>query len=416
MSRRRTRHRSRHRTRPISNCRPPPSRSGRWPRRSACSPPRIAQAQARLEPARAGRARRAEVRIRGLEAERRQGAGRARPGRRADRAAGHRQGPFRAHQLRPGQLHVAAGVLDHHRPAGRGRPDRAAAGRLYQGYISSHHLDAMGKLNRATVAKSNADAKAKSLLKLQQQLTLEAQQAQLAAESAYAAEQAETGRLQSSLISYQQQLAAAQLQLATLNNQRATYLAYQPGRRSRRGQGPRCRARPGTSRQGGWGRGPPAQQRGGSGGGGGGGGSGSGGGTTPVATGRLTGLLVGSQGRAAANRALRWLGQPYSWAAGNYNGPTYGVDSPGTDGWNDSTVYGFDCSDWRSTPGHRRASTCRTTPPASTSPPARSILRPASSCPVTCCSGPPAARTASITWPSTSATATWCRRRTPAMW
>jgi len=51
-----------------------------------------------------------------------------------------------------------------------------------------------------------------------------------------------------------------------------------------------------------------------------------------------------AKGRAAVARAERWIGQPYSWAGGNYNGPTYGVNSPGTDGWNDSQVYGFDCS------------------------------------------------------------------------
>jgi peptidoglycan DL-endopeptidase RipA len=222
-------------------------------------------------------------------------------------------------------------------------PTALLQGGDYQGYISSHHLDAMGKLNRATVAKSNADAKAKSLLKLQQQLTLEAQQAQQAAEAAYAAEQAEAGRLRSSLASYQKQLAAAQLQLAILNNQRANYLAYQ--RRQAEIAAAKARAAA-LARQ----RAAEAaaearrRNRGGGSSSGGGGSSSGGGDNTPLPPAGSQGSWSAGKGRAAANRALRWLGQPYSWAAGNYNGPTYGVDSPGTDGWNDSTVYGFDCS------------------------------------------------------------------------
>ncbi|MDQ1745729.1 MAG: peptidoglycan DL-endopeptidase RipA, partial [Pseudonocardiales bacterium] len=35
---------------------------------------------------------------------------------------------------------------------------------------------------------------------------------------------------------------------------------------------------------------------------------------------------------------------PYAWAGGGYNGPGWGVDSPGTDGAHDSQVFGFDCS------------------------------------------------------------------------
>jgi cell wall-associated NlpC family hydrolase len=44
-----------------------------------------------------------------------------------------------------------------------------------------------------------------------------------------------------------------------------------------------------------------------------------------------------------ARSALRWLGTPYAWGGGDYDGPTYGVNGP-DDGWNDGSVYGFDCS------------------------------------------------------------------------
>jgi cell wall-associated NlpC family hydrolase len=48
-------------------------------------------------------------------------------------------------------------------------------------------------------------------------------------------------------------------------------------------------------------------------------------------------------GVAIANRALRWLNWPYSFAGGNAEGPTYGtpVDK---DSRNDGHIVGFDCS------------------------------------------------------------------------
>ena len=46
----------------------------------------------------------------------------------------------------------------------------------------------------------------------------------------------------------------------------------------------------------------------------------------------------------AVNAALSQLGVPYSFAGGNLNGPTLGVCQPGTDGWNDCHIVGFDCS------------------------------------------------------------------------
>ena len=221
-------------------------------------------------------------------------------------------------------------------------PTALLQGGDYQNYISSHHLDAMSALNRATVAKSNAEAKAKSLLKLQQQLTLQAQQAQQAAVAAYQAEQTEAAQLRTSLASYQTQLAAAKLELATLNNQRATYLAYQAEQARIAAAKARAaalaRARAAAAAE-------AARRRNqNSGGGGGGGGESTSSGSDSSYLPPAGGSWTAAKGRAAANRALRWLGQPYAWAGGNYNGPTYGINSPGTAGWNDSTVYGFDCS------------------------------------------------------------------------
>jgi hypothetical protein len=50
-----------------------------------------------------------------------------------------------------------------------------------------------------------------------------------------------------------------------------------------------------------------------------------------------------ARGQVIARRALQWLNWPYSFDAGNANGPTYGqaVDVASR---NDGHVYGFDCS------------------------------------------------------------------------
>lgn len=63
--------------------------------------------------------------------------------------------------------------------------------------------------------------------------------------------------------------------------------------------------------------------------------------TTPPATpgSRWTPEL----GRQVAARALQWLGWPYSYAAGNTHGPTYGI-AVDHDSRNDAHVLGFDCS------------------------------------------------------------------------
>ncbi|HZC53794.1 MAG TPA: NlpC/P60 family protein [Mycobacterium sp.] len=48
--------------------------------------------------------------------------------------------------------------------------------------------------------------------------------------------------------------------------------------------------------------------------------------------------------QVAVNAALSQLGVPYSYTGGNPAGPTLGQCVPGTDGWNDCHIVGFDCS------------------------------------------------------------------------
>jgi cell wall-associated NlpC family hydrolase len=213
----------------------------------------------------------------------------------------------------------------------------------YQTYISQHHLDAVSALDRATVAKSNADARAKQAVQTQNKLAIAAQQAQLAAQQAYANEKAQAATLQTQQADYQNRLAAAQLQLATLNNQRATFLAYQREQARIAAEKARQRAlalqRAHEAQLAELAR--LAQQAANS-----GGSSSSSGGSSgqPAPPGPSAGGWSAARGQAAANKALSQLGVAYSWAAGGYFGPTYGVDSPGTDGWNDANVFGFDCS------------------------------------------------------------------------
>jgi cell wall-associated NlpC family hydrolase len=61
--------------------------------------------------------------------------------------------------------------------------------------------------------------------------------------------------------------------------------------------------------------------------------------TEPAPIGRWT----AERGRQIAQRALKWLNWPYSFAAGNGNGPTFGA-AVDADSRNDGKVYGFDCS------------------------------------------------------------------------
>lgn len=260
-------------------------------------------------------------------------------------------------------------------------PSALLQGGDYRNYVSSRHLDVMSSLDRATVAKSNAEARAKSLVTLQQELTLAAAAAQRAAQQAYANQKAQAAQLRAREAGYQRQLLAAQTQLAELNGQRARFIAYQQeqariaAERARQAALARARAAAAAEAAAAQAREEQARQQraererqeqrereqqeqnnnnGGSTGGGNnnggtsnggtsnGGNTNNGGNTPPPAA--STGSWTASKGQAAANRALSKLGVPYAWAGGGYDGPTWGVDSPGTAGANDSNVFGFDCS------------------------------------------------------------------------
>jgi cell wall-associated NlpC family hydrolase len=205
----------------------------------------------------------------------------------------------------------------------------------YVQFVTTRHLDAMSALDRATVAKSNADAKAKALVQLRQQLKAEADAAQQAARDAFEQQRIQQAILQSRKATYQSQLNAAQIQLATLNGQRAKFVAWQveqariAAEKARQERLRREAAERAAAAE-------AARLR-----------NANGGGSvdnSPLPPSGSMGGWSADKGQAAVNRAMRWLGTPYAWAGGGYGGPTYGVNSPGTDGANDSTVYGFDCS------------------------------------------------------------------------
>jgi cell wall-associated NlpC family hydrolase len=198
-----------------------------------------------------------------------------------------------------------------------------------QGYQASHQLGAIDNLQRATVAKSNADAAARKAVQDQTKAAAAAQQAEQDAASAVTAANAQKQQVTATLSASQSQLDAAQLELHTLNGQRAAFLAWRQHQielqreRQRKLQLARERAA------------RLAQQHQSQGGGGGGGGSG------PSAP--SGGSWTAQKGRTAAQRAISQEGLMYAWAGGNAYGPTRGVCA-GDGAWNDCNVIGFDCS------------------------------------------------------------------------
>ncbi len=199
-------------------------------------------------------------------------------------------------------------------------------------YTSSRKINAIGDLNRATVGKANADAAARSAVAKQTSLTNAAAAAQQAAVQAVAQAQQQQQSLTSQKATYESQLTAAGEALTGLQNKRAAFLAWQKAEAKRRAAEARRRqlaaerAREREQQQ--------QQQQQNTGGGGGGGGG----------TVTQSGSWTAAKGRAAAHRALQWLGERYSFAAGNYSGPTWGACVTNDAGWNDCHVFGFDCS------------------------------------------------------------------------
>jgi cell wall-associated NlpC family hydrolase len=196
----------------------------------------------------------------------------------------------------------------------------------YLQYSAGHKLDAIGDMNRATVAKSNADAVARAAVQHQTALTAAAKIAKQNADAAVQAAQAQRQQLTADLAANQARLAAAQSRLATLNHQRVRYLAWVSEQAriaaAKRAADARRRQEAMAAAQ-------ARQARGSS--------------VGFVATAPSTGSWSAAAGQTAVNRAMQYLGIRYAFAAGNVNGPTNGVCVAG-DARNDCHVFGFDCS------------------------------------------------------------------------
>lgn len=212
-----------------------------------------------------------------------------------------------------------------------------------QQYQATHQITAVAAMQRATVAKSNADAAARQAVQRQQQATSAAAAAKQQAVTAVQTAARQRQALQATLSANQTQLQSAQLQLATLNNQRATFLAYQAeqqrlaairaAQQLAQQQAAQRAAQQALLRL--------QQQNSSS------GSSSSSGGSAPVSSGPAPtpsgGSWSAARGQDAVARAERWLGTMYAWAGGNASGPTYGVCA-GDGAFNDCHVDGFDCS------------------------------------------------------------------------
>ena len=210
-----------------------------------------------------------------------------------------------------------------------------------QQYQSTHQIGAIDDMQRANVAKSNADAAARRAVEAQAKATAAATQAKLNADAAVAAAQQQQQQLQSNLSSTQSQLDSARQQLATLNGERQKYLAWRAEQiriaqekarqerlaRERAQRLAEQRAQELRRQQ------QQQQQQGG----------GGGGYSNPPAPSPSGGGWTAGRGQNAVNRAEQYLGWMYAWAGGNASGPTYGVCA-GDGAYNDCHVIGFDCS------------------------------------------------------------------------
>lgn len=204
-----------------------------------------------------------------------------------------------------------------------------------EGYQADHQLGAISDLQRATVARSNADAAARLAVQNQTKAAAAAKQAEQNAVAAVHAAQAQSAQVSAELNSAKSQLNSAQSRLQTLNGERAAYIKWHQHQvalaraRARRLRLERERQRRLQQEQE-----QQQQQQQNNGGGG------SGGGYTGPPQGGSWSL---ARGEEAVQRAERWLGTMYAWAGGNQYGPTRGVCA-GDGAFNDCNIIGFDCS------------------------------------------------------------------------
>ena len=216
-----------------------------------------------------------------------------------------------------------------------------------EAYQQQHKADAIGAMEAATVAKSNADAHARLAEAAAQKAKAKADTERKAAEAAVVAEQQQKAQLETTMANTQTELNQKQAELDRLTYGRSQTLAYLSRkhhydnaqrqyqadmRQYNQWKAEQARRRAERQRE----REQRHHHHGTSGGGvpccsGGGG---------PAPSG---GSWTAAKGRTAAQRALSELGMPYAWAGGNAYGPTYGVCVSG-DAWNDCHKIGFDCS------------------------------------------------------------------------
>jgi cell wall-associated NlpC family hydrolase len=221
-------------------------------------------------------------------------------------------------------------------------------------YQAEHHADAIGRLETATVVRSNAEAQAKTAVEQQKILTAKAKAAQQAAFAAVTVQQERTAALNESLSQTRTELVAWQSRLATLNGQREAfntwlgqkraYDAYQAELARQRAEAARRAAAAAAAAAA---RAQARHHHNGGGGGSSGGGSGSssgGGGWSSGPSAPTGGSWTRGKGQRAVNRAMSQLGMPYAWAGGGVGGPSWGVCDSSNGAPNDCNVQGFDCS------------------------------------------------------------------------
>lgn len=185
----------------------------------------------------------------------------------------------------------------------------------YLRFSAQHQLDVLGQVNRAKVTKANASSTARAAVLARQDAASQANRVRLAAVRRVVDSQTQLVALQAQKTALQTRLDQAQIAAYGLAAERGRYQAWQ---REQAAVAAREQAQQATLRDqasdstGGW-------------------------------TGGLDGRWTEAKGGYVAHAALRWLGLPYAWGGGDTQGPTFGVSGPG-DGWDDSAVYGFDCT------------------------------------------------------------------------
>ncbi|HZC73985.1 MAG TPA: NlpC/P60 family protein [Jatrophihabitans sp.] len=204
-------------------------------------------------------------------------------------------------------------------------------------YQQQHKADAVGALEAATIARSNAEAAARRAVDAREHAKVVAAQRKQEAQAAFVAAQQQQAQLEDQMASKRQEMQQKQMQLLQLKVGRARTVRYQQQLQAynqrlnsyhqqlhnyhvslARWQEAQRRKHQHASHSGGSTFSPgPSAPSGGS--------------------------WTAAKGRRAAHRALSQLGTPYAWAGGGAFGPSYGVCAGG-DAWNDCNVRGYDCS------------------------------------------------------------------------